>query len=319
MATEQREKHQKHQKDGNEFSNQLKQIWEEINNLSISVAFQRAVDKKSFPDYYKIIQNPMDLSKIRRKINQGKYRTKKEFGEDLKQISANCKQYNLQDSDIYVTAEEFEKKAQKIINKHFTKNKQLIKKQQLQQQQIMGSSSQDIMGFKGSETHIMINNSNITNQTTSKRKNEKVSLNSESNIAALENKTHNNKKVNLGQSGSNNINNSQNNVGIVSTQILQSINNVTNENSWKQSQKMEFLEKIGRASQEQLFRMVKIVDKYENYNIQMSQNGQGLYQYHFGMNVLDNKTVQKMLDVLNNNYVKEEYNQGQIKQEIKEE
>ena len=66
-------------------------------------------------DYPEIIKKPMDLSTARKHLSKGKYRKYEEFFRDLQLIWDNCKQYNIQGSDIYKQAEYMEKITKKQI------------------------------------------------------------------------------------------------------------------------------------------------------------------------------------------------------------
>lgn len=46
------------------------------------------------PDYYNIVNHPMDLSTIRDNLRQKKYQSREEFLSDISQIVENSKLYN---------------------------------------------------------------------------------------------------------------------------------------------------------------------------------------------------------------------------------
>lgn len=60
------------------------------------------------PDYYDVIRHPMDLSTMKRKLDEGVYRTGAGFEADFRLMLANCRQYNPPDSDIIRMAVETE-------------------------------------------------------------------------------------------------------------------------------------------------------------------------------------------------------------------
>lgn len=64
--------------------------------------FVRAVSRHEVPDYYKVIKNPMDLAKIKSKLNTGQYTTNSEVMKDIQLIFSNCDLYNQNESEIYV-------------------------------------------------------------------------------------------------------------------------------------------------------------------------------------------------------------------------
>jgi len=56
--------------------------------------FAEPVDKEDAPDYYDIIQNPMDLSTMYDKVNKHQYNCAAEFLADANLICDNCLEYN---------------------------------------------------------------------------------------------------------------------------------------------------------------------------------------------------------------------------------
>lgn len=46
------------------------------------------------PDYYKVVQRPMDLQAIRENLRQNKYQSREDFLADVNQIVENCSLYN---------------------------------------------------------------------------------------------------------------------------------------------------------------------------------------------------------------------------------
>jgi transcriptional activator SPT7 len=59
-----------------------------------SAPFLQRVSKKQVPDYYKIIDNPMDLGTMSKKLKNKEYNSKEEFLNDLELIHSNCFTYN---------------------------------------------------------------------------------------------------------------------------------------------------------------------------------------------------------------------------------
>ncbi|KAL3873559.1 hypothetical protein ACJMK2_036658 [Sinanodonta woodiana] len=82
---------------GNTKVQQLKMFEEvvmELINHEDSWPFLKPVDKKLVPDYYEIIEKPMDFSTIRNKINKFHYNDPEELEADVRQIFQNCIEYN---------------------------------------------------------------------------------------------------------------------------------------------------------------------------------------------------------------------------------
>ena len=55
---------------------------------------------KDTPDYYDIIEHPIDLSTILQKLNQNQYKTFKKWYDDIILMYENCLEYNKQDIPI---------------------------------------------------------------------------------------------------------------------------------------------------------------------------------------------------------------------------
>ncbi|XP_054163867.1 transcription initiation factor TFIID subunit 1-like [Oppia nitens] len=66
--------------------------------------FNEPVKVKEVPDYYDIIKDPMDLTKIRLKVSENKYWTRKAFLKDIQLIYENSVEYNGADNDITLNA-----------------------------------------------------------------------------------------------------------------------------------------------------------------------------------------------------------------------
>jgi SWI/SNF-related matrix-associated actin-dependent regulator of chromatin subfamily A protein 2/4 len=57
--------------------------------------------KKELPDYYEVIDRPMDFNKIKRKIKEGRYKTINDMGKDVNLLCQNAQQYNQDGSEIH--------------------------------------------------------------------------------------------------------------------------------------------------------------------------------------------------------------------------
>ena len=56
--------------------------------------FLEPVTRDIAPDYFDVIDKPMDISVIRRKSTRKEYSTKQEFVDDFNLIVENCTKYN---------------------------------------------------------------------------------------------------------------------------------------------------------------------------------------------------------------------------------
>lgn len=53
------------------------------------------------PDYYEVIERPMDLNRIKKKIKDGRYSSLKEISDDIDLLCRNARTYNTDESEIY--------------------------------------------------------------------------------------------------------------------------------------------------------------------------------------------------------------------------
>ncbi|CAG8582063.1 11589_t:CDS:10 [Ambispora leptoticha] len=66
-----------------------------------STPFLTKVSKREAPDYAKVIEKPMDLSLIGKKMKNHMYNSKREFADDLYLIYSNCLKYNTNPNNPY--------------------------------------------------------------------------------------------------------------------------------------------------------------------------------------------------------------------------
>lgn len=73
---------------------------EEMEASDESWPFLFPVNTKQFPTYKKIIKNPMDITTIKKRLENGVYKTREEFCDDVRLIFANCEVFNEDDSPV---------------------------------------------------------------------------------------------------------------------------------------------------------------------------------------------------------------------------
>lgn len=56
--------------------------------------FLTPVNSRTYPAYYEIIKNPMDLQKIRKRVQEHVYSTREGFLNDIRQLVENSRQFN---------------------------------------------------------------------------------------------------------------------------------------------------------------------------------------------------------------------------------
>ena len=54
--------------------------------------------KKDLPDYYQVIKQPVDIKKIKERINGHRYRTMDDFQADFMLMCRNAQTYNIEGS-----------------------------------------------------------------------------------------------------------------------------------------------------------------------------------------------------------------------------
>ncbi|XP_015599493.1 PH-interacting protein isoform X2 [Cephus cinctus] len=71
-----------------------RQLLESLWQCEDSIPFREPVDRLEHPDYYQIIDTPMDMRTVKEDLLGGNYETPLEFAKDMKLIFTNSKNYN---------------------------------------------------------------------------------------------------------------------------------------------------------------------------------------------------------------------------------
>lgn len=77
-----------------------KAVLEEMEVHEDSWPFLLPVNTKQFPTYRKVIKNPMDLSTIKKRLQDMVYKSRDDFIADVRQIFDNCEMFNEDDSPV---------------------------------------------------------------------------------------------------------------------------------------------------------------------------------------------------------------------------
>jgi transcription initiation factor TFIID subunit 1 len=75
-------------------SSTLNEIYVELKSIPGSEALMYPVNPKKVPDYYKVIQDPMDMQQIHKKINTNSYSLRNDFLKDIGKMLQNSVKYN---------------------------------------------------------------------------------------------------------------------------------------------------------------------------------------------------------------------------------
>lgn len=70
-------------------------------------------DREEYPDYYRVIPNPIDMETIHSKIQSGQYGTEEEFIQDFETMFQNARHFNEEGSEIYEDSVTLEKALKK--------------------------------------------------------------------------------------------------------------------------------------------------------------------------------------------------------------
>lgn len=80
-----------------------------IDNRQPMEPFLEKPSKKLYPDYYQIIQHPIDMNTIEKNIENDRYGTVDDIVGDYRLMFSNCRKYNEENSMIYDDANRLEK------------------------------------------------------------------------------------------------------------------------------------------------------------------------------------------------------------------
>ncbi|UJR26734.1 hypothetical protein I4U23_008049 [Adineta vaga] len=76
------------------FATLLESILNELRDMPEANMFLAPVNSRSYPAYYEVIKNPVDLQTIRQRVLAHTYTTREEFLNDIRQLVENSRQFN---------------------------------------------------------------------------------------------------------------------------------------------------------------------------------------------------------------------------------
>jgi len=83
---------------------QLLKVWKQLWSHKYAPSFREPVSLEEAPDYDDVIKCRMDMSTLKKKLDNGEYNTSVEFHRDVLLMFQNAMIYNKKGSDIYKMA-----------------------------------------------------------------------------------------------------------------------------------------------------------------------------------------------------------------------
>ena len=96
------------QRRGNELLDEICELTAESDGHATSDIFMDLPVKKHYPDYYQVIQHPVSIKQLRKKLKQDKIELYETLVEELRIMCQNAKTYNEEGSWVYTDAEQIE-------------------------------------------------------------------------------------------------------------------------------------------------------------------------------------------------------------------
>ncbi|KAN0018549.1 hypothetical protein ACTFIU_011167 [Dictyostelium citrinum] len=94
-------------------------VWKGLNSNRFAYIFRYPITKDEAPDYDSVIKHRMDLTTLKKKLDDQVYNSCSEFNKDVHLIFKNAMAYNQEDSDIYNMAVSMKKIAEKEMEPCF--------------------------------------------------------------------------------------------------------------------------------------------------------------------------------------------------------
>ncbi|DAZ98640.1 TPA: hypothetical protein N0F65_000835 [Lagenidium giganteum] len=110
-------------RDQGNLKQQLSQLWKAISSHRSAWPFHEPVDTTVVVDYLDYIKEPIDLSAIAKKVENGQYSSKAAFKADLDKMCTNCTIYNTKETNYYKAAVDL----QEFINRRVQIKEAILK------------------------------------------------------------------------------------------------------------------------------------------------------------------------------------------------
>ena len=75
--------------------------YKDSDGIELAQPFWKLPSKKKLPEYYKVIQSPMDIARIKEKVEKAEYSNVGAFERDFIMVWENARKYNEEDSAIF--------------------------------------------------------------------------------------------------------------------------------------------------------------------------------------------------------------------------
>ena len=103
-----------------QWQRRCEKVIERLSDDSFSDIFQEPVDTDDFPDYLDVVDSPMDLETVRKKLKtrdwKTKYQSPENFARDMRKIWSNCKIYNQHGTAIWHVADYMSKQFERLYH-----------------------------------------------------------------------------------------------------------------------------------------------------------------------------------------------------------
>ncbi|KAI1724874.1 bromodomain-containing protein [Ditylenchus destructor] len=88
----------------------------------LAYPFIQLPSRRELPDYYEVIEKPMDLNRIKKKIKDGRYNSLDDMTEDVRLMCSNAQKYNTDGSEIFNDSIILERVWDRVLETHKSSN-----------------------------------------------------------------------------------------------------------------------------------------------------------------------------------------------------